>query len=206
MRISSLRTYFGKTSGFAAWLCLLAALLSLSHAPASAAEWDLDRLLQSLAKAKAGQATFVEKKYLAMLERPVESSGELVYEAPNRLEKRTLRPQPENMIVDGDTLVIERGKQRHTLQLQEYPELAGSIDGIRGTLAGDRKALERIFGVQLEGSASRWRLLLKPKDAKLARAVHLIRIGGADDDVRSVEVIQTDGDRSVMTINRIANR
>ena len=40
-------------------------------------------------------------------------------------------------------IVIERGRQKHTLQLQDYPELAAVIDSIRGTLAGDRKALER---------------------------------------------------------------
>jgi len=32
---------------------------------------------------------------LAMLERPLQSSGELLYDAPDRLEKRTLKPKAQ---------------------------------------------------------------------------------------------------------------
>lgn len=184
----------------------LLALLALQPALSFAAGWNIDQLMQALAKTRAGQATFVEKKYMAMLERPLESSGELRYAAPDRLEKRTVKPKPETMLVDGDTLVVERGRQKHTLQLQDYPELAGFIDSIRGTLAGDRKALERSFRLKLEGASERWTLTLFPTDAKLLTTVHLIEIAGTRDNVRSINIIQTDGDRSLMTIERISSQ
>ncbi|RJG07704.1 outer membrane lipoprotein carrier protein LolA [Noviherbaspirillum cavernae] len=187
-------------------LALLLPLVLACAAPAIAADWDLDRLMQSLAKTKEGRATFVEKKYLALLDRPVESSGELLYVAPDRLEKRTVKPKPESMLVEGDTLSIERGRQKHSVQMQEYPELAGFIDSIRGTLAGDRKALERSFRLKLEGQAERWTLNLWPTNAKLATNIHLVQITGSRDNVRSIEIIQTDGDRSVMTIEKVASR
>jgi outer membrane lipoprotein-sorting protein len=184
---------------------LVLPLVVLQSAMSSAADWDVDRLMQSLAKAKSGRATFVEKKYLAMLDRPVESSGDLLYSAPDRLEKRTVKPKPETMLVEGGVLVIERGSQKLTAQLQEYPELGGFIDSIRGTLAGDRKALERAFKLKLEGGAERWILTLFPTDAKMATAIHLIRIAGSGDNVRSIEIIQTDGDRSMMAIVRVVS-
>jgi outer membrane lipoprotein-sorting protein len=171
-----------------------------------AADWSIDQLMQSLAKTRSGRATFTEKKYFAILERPVQSSGELSYAAPDRLEKRTIKPKPENMVLEGSTLTIERGRQKYTAQLQDIPELAGFIDSIRGTLAGNRKALERSFKLQLEGPAEHWTLTLKPTDAKLLTVVHLIRISGVEDNVRNIEVIQTDGDRSSMTIERIASQ
>src|SRR5205085_3548797 len=135
-------------------------------------------------------------KTIAMLDQPVESSGELLYAAPDRLEKRTFKPTAETMLVQGNVLTIERGSQKHTLQLQEYPELASFIDSIRGTLAGDRKALERSFKLKLEGGAERWTLMLFPTDEKMARSVHMIRITGARDRLASIEITQTDGDRS----------
>ena len=46
-------------------------------APAQAADWTLDRLMQKLAETRSAQASFVEKKSIAMLEQPVESSGAL---------------------------------------------------------------------------------------------------------------------------------
>lgn len=183
-------------------LALLALLLGASMS-AGAADWTIAQLMQALAQAKPGRAAFVEKKYLAMLDRPIESSGELAYTAPDRLEKRTTKPKPETMVVEGNTLVLERGAQKLAVQLQQYPELAGFIDSIRGTLAGDRNTLERAFRLKLDGPAERWTLTLLPTDSKMANMVHLIRVNGVRDNVRGIEVIQTDGDRSVMTIERI---
>ncbi len=178
------------------------ALVTLSL-PAAAA-WDLQQLMDSLAQNKSGRATFVETKYIAMLDQPVESSGELLYTASDRLEKRTLKPRPESMRVNGDELWIERGRQKHRLQLQAYPELAAFIDSIRGTLAGDRKALERNFRLSLDGSAERWTLQLVPLDEKMLALIRRIRISGARDQVNGIEIAQSDGDRSVMTIEKLA--
>lgn len=184
---------------------VLLGVLALPPSLSLAAAWDIDQLMQSLAKTKAGRASFVEKKYMAMLERPLESSGELRYTAPDRLEKRTIKPRPETMLIEGDTLTLERGRQKHTLQLSDYPELVGFIDSIRGTLSGDRKALERAFRLKLEGNAERWTLTLFPTEAKLLTTVHLIEIAGTRDNVRSINIIQTDGDRSLMSIERVGS-
>lgn len=199
-----------KAASFRATIYRMLASLALSAAmlnPAvsSAADWDIDQLMQSLATAKSGSATFVERKYLAMLERPVESSGDLFYTAPDRLEKRTVKPKPETMLVEGDVLVIERGRKKFTVQLQEYPALAGFIDSIRGTMAGDRKVLERVFKLKLEGDAEHWTLTLFPTEVKMAAAIQLIRIAGSQDNLRSIEIIQTDGDRSLMAITRVGS-
>ncbi|CAM3487656.1 LolA-related protein [Polaromonas hydrogenivorans] len=175
-----------------------------AFSPAAFAAWDLQQLMDSLAQNKSGHATFVEKKYIAVLDKPVESSGELLYTAPDGLEKRTLKPKPESMIVNGDELLIERGRQKHRLQLQAYPELAAFIDSIRGTLAGDRKALERSYRLSLDGSAERWSLQLLPLDEKMQAVIQRITIAGVRDQVRSIEITQADGDRSVMNIDKLA--
>ena len=172
----------------------------ISHA----AEWDIDQLMRGLAQTRSDHASFVEKKFIAMLDRPVESSGELFYTAPNRLEKRTIKPKPESMTVDAGTLVIERGRQKHRLQLQDYPELAAFIDSIRGTLAGDRRALERNYRMSLDGTAERWTLQLLPVEEKMLAVVTRIRIEGVRYAVRSVEITQADGDSSLMRIEKLA--
>lgn len=170
----------------------------------NAASWDIDQLMRGLAQARSGHASFVEKKFIAMLDQPVESSGELFYSAPDHLEKRTLKPKPETMLVDGGTLIIERGRKKHRLQLQDYPELAAFLDSIRGTLAGDRKALERNYRLDLDGSAERWTLQLLPVDEKMQAVVQRIRISGVRDAVRSIEITQADGDSSLMLIEKLA--
>jgi outer membrane lipoprotein-sorting protein len=170
--------------------------------PSAFAAWDLQQLMDSLAQIKSGRATFVETKRIAMLDKPVESSGELFFTAPDRLEKRTLKPRPESMTVNGSDLSIERGNQKYHLQLQAYPELAAFIDSIRGTLAGDRKALESSYRLNLDGSAERWSLQLLPLDEKMRAVIKRIRISGVRDQVNSVEITQADGDSSLMVIEK----
>lgn len=184
----------------------VALLLMLAPVISRGADWDIDQLMRALAQVRSDHARFVEKKFIAMLDKPVESSGELFYTAPDYLEKRTLRPKPETLILDHGTLVIERGRQRNALQLQEYPELAAFIDSIRGTLAGDRKALERNFQLSLDGSSERWTLQLLPVDENIQAVVKRIRIAGVRDAMRSIEITQADGDSSLMLIEKLAAR
>jgi hypothetical protein len=183
---------------------LVALALMLVPVISHAAEWDIDQLMRGLAQTRSDQASFVEKKSIAMLDKPVESSGELFYTAPDHLEKRTIKPKPESMTVDAGTLVIERGRQKHRLQLQDYPELAAFIDSIRGTLAGDRKALERNYRLSLDGTVEHWTLQLLPVDEKMQAVVKRIRIAGVRDAVRSIEITQADGDSSLMLIEMLA--
>lgn len=184
---------------------MLAALtLMLAAVISHAAEWDIDRLMHGLAQIHSDHSSFVEQKSIAMLDKPVESSGELFYTAPDHLEKRTIKPKPESMILDHDTLVIARGRQKQRLPLQDYPELAAFIESIRGTLAGDRKALERNYRLSLDGTAEHWTLQLLPVDEKMQAVVKRIRIAGVRDSLRSIEITQADGDRSLMLIEKVA--
>ena len=183
---------------------LVALALMLAPVISHAAEWDIDQLMRGLAQIRSDHASFVEKKFIAMLDKPVESSGELFYTAPDHLEKRTIKPKPESMILDHGTLVIERGRQIHHLQSQDYPELAAFIDSIRGTLAGDRKALERNYRLSLDGTVERWTLQLLPLDEKMQAVVKRIRVAGVRDTVRSIEITQADGDSSLMLIEKLA--
>ena len=181
----------------------LTVALLLSSQISHAATWDIDQLMHGLAQTRSAQARFVEKKSIAMLELPIESSGELFYSAPDRLEKRTIKPKAENMLVEGDSLRIERGRQKYRLQLQDYPELAAFIDSIRGTLAGDRKALERSYQLSLEGGATNWTLQLVPNDTRMQQVITHIRIAGVHNEVRSIEIKQADGDSSQMRIEKL---
>jgi outer membrane lipoprotein-sorting protein len=183
----------------AACLALLA-----GAAIANAADFDVGRLMDLLRSQKPGKATFHETKHIAILERPVESTGELLFTPPDRLEKRSAGLNAERMVVDRETLSIERGGRKQTMSLREHPQIAVFIDSIRGTLAGDRASLEKTYTLALEGDPERWRLVLKPRDAQLARIVSRIVISGTLAQVRRIEIEQADGDRSVMVVTPVS--
>ncbi len=175
-------------------------LLALLAVAARGAEDGLDELMHLLAGRQHGQVSFVEQHFLALLKRPVESFGELTYDAPDRLEKRTLEPRPESMLLVGDVLTIRRGSHSRVLDLKSYPQFLPFVESIRATLAGDRGALERVFRVEYIGDLSRWALILVPRDPKLAKTVAQVRIDGSKDKLLTVEIRETDGDRSLTTL------
>lgn len=161
---------------------------------------DLDALMNLLELRKHGHVSFVEEHFLAVLDRPVESSGELLYDAPDRLEKHTFKPKPETLVLDHGVITARRGRHTYVLNLGDYPQIVPLIDSIRATLAGDRAALERVFKVRLDGGLEQWKLVLVPSDPTVARTVKEIRIEGTRDAIHSVEIRQADGDRSLLTI------
>ncbi len=180
-------------------LLLLAAGIVPVHAE-RADTGDLDAVMSLLAMRRHGRVEFIEQHFLAMVGRPVESSGEMRYEAPDRLEKRTLEPRAETLLLAGGVLTIERHGQRRELDMHRYPQVLPFVESIRATLAGDRNALERIFEVTFGGSTQRWRLILVPRDPQLARTVKQVEIDGARDQLQRVEIRQPDGDRSLLTL------
>jgi hypothetical protein len=138
------------------------------------------------------------------LKRPVESSGELRYDAPDRLEKRTLQPRAETIVLAGGVLTLERGHSRRVLDLHAYPQVQPFVESIRATLAGDRAALERLFDVDFAGSVNRWALFLVPLQASVKESVSQVRIDGMRDQLLRVEIRQPDGDHSLLTLRPAA--
>jgi hypothetical protein len=173
-------------------------VLALTGAPSLAAP--LDELMTLLAARRHGEADFEQTQYLAALSRPLHSSGILSYDAPDRLEQRTLKPRPQSLLLEHGVLTMTRGTHQRSLQLQDAPQLAPLVDCMRATLAGDRAALEQNFELTLEGGLDHWQLQLLPRTPALTTNVRDIRIAGRRDAIVEVEVHQADGDHSLMSI------
>ena len=183
---------------------IVVALLALLTASAEVrANERLTALMQQLAQRQHGHAAFIEHQFLALLDRPLESSGELFYDAPDRLEKRTFLPKAESLVLEKGTLTVRRGAHTYAVSLRAYPQIVPFIDSIRATLAGDLVALERAYTLTFDATDSDWTILLAPHDATLAALVSRIRISGSHDMIQTVEIVRADGDRSVMTIRAI---
>ena len=185
---------------------LIAAALNVWYSPAFAADWDVQALMSELATRNSGTARFVEKKYIAVLDAPIEQSGTLAY-SPGHLEKVTLLPRRERMAIDGDSLIIETGtgkKTRH-LRLQRYPVLWGFVEGMRATLTGDLGTLQRFYDIELHGSRGDWELVLVPGQRQMRAVVRLVSIRGGGGRIKIIEMVETGGDRSVTYVTEDAS-
>jgi len=186
---------------------LRGALLALclgALAPAHAEGFDLQALMQRLSQVRSGEAQFVEDRRVQQLDQTLRSSGRLSFTAPDTFVRETLKPRQERMAVVGNQLTLSRGSRSQTTLLDSVPEAAVIVEAIRGTLTGNRDALERYFDTAVQGSAEQWQLDLVPKEPRLRGQVTHLRLSGRQSQVREVRMTLADGDTSVMRIEPVA--
>jgi outer membrane lipoprotein-sorting protein len=188
----------------AALLSVALAAWTPAHPASSGPHWNVEQLMQALGEVKSSKARFVERRHFAILTTPLESTGTLLYIAPSRLEKHTLTPRAESLVLAGEELTVEdrERNQRRTLALRDYPLIRAYVESVRSTLAGDLPTLARFYEVGLDGGERRWRLTLRPTEPEMRDAVSEIRISGDRASIDTIEIIEAGGDRSVMTITR----
>ena len=175
------------------------AALGLACLPVQAAPGGLFTQLMALLGARQqGTASFLARTYAAGLTRPLVSSGELRYRAPDHLEQRTLKPTPSELILDGERLTVHRGAHTRRLNLRDYPDIAVYVDALRDTLGGQGAGLKRRFAVRLTGTLAQWQLILRPRQGN--SHVRRIRLTGAGADIHTIEILAPDGARTVMRI------
>ncbi len=179
-------------------------LVAATRPARAQAAFDLPELMRALGEVKAGNATFVERRTVSMLDRTLESSGTMSFEAPDSFIRETLKPRRERIAVVGNTVTLSLGSRSRSVPLDSVPEAAVIMEAIRGTLTGNRAQLERHFVATVEGNAQRWLLDLKPREPRLRELVVSVRLAGAASLVREVTVAMADGDRSVMTLEPVA--
>jgi Outer membrane lipoprotein carrier protein LolA-like len=193
------------------FVCLLMLYAGWSATPTYSEEpgkdapaWTINELMHGLAQVKKSRATFVERKFISILKTPLEYSGTLIYNAPGHLEKYTLLPKSESMVLDQNNLVVQSGDahQKRTLSLQDYPAIWAFVESFRSTLAGDIATLNRFYHVTLEGHPKQWLLILRPIDAQMKNLVSEIRINGSLEQISTIETREAGGDFSVMSISK----
>jgi hypothetical protein len=186
---------------------LASAIVALAMALATASRaaetpWGLSQLIPLLLQETKSSVNFSEERHLAFLTEPVVLEGRLSFEPSGRLERLVLSPKRERMIIDGRLLIIETNAKDPPIRvlLSDHPPLEAFVVALRSLLAGDQGALEQIYDTNLAGGQASWQLRLTPHAPQLSEAVVVVQIKGAADTIESIEVVETGGNRSVITL------
>jgi hypothetical protein len=75
------------------------------------------------------------------------------------------------------------------------------VEAIRASLAGDASLLRRFYHVKIEGTERNWTLTLRPLDQQAASYVNSIALHGTKSRLTRVDIVETGGDQSIMTIH-----
>jgi hypothetical protein len=178
----------------------LAILLLAAQAARAAPAFDLAQLMQLLAASPSSEAAYVEKKFSALLAEPVVSSGTLAFRRPDVVEKNMTAPRAESFRIAGQELTVTRNGAQKRIALSSEPLLAAFAASLRGVLSGNAALLGEYYRLALEGGEPEWKLEMTPIDEEIARYVERIVVTGRGGRVATIEVRETGGDRSVLTV------
>lgn len=184
-------------SGFLFFLITVFPSMASEQAPISP-----DRLPEIITGAPDHRAAFIEERRLLLLTEPVQLQGTLLFRKPDRLEKHTLSPQREDLVVDGEWVTVSLPDQNTEMRfnMADDPLLHGLLFSLQSLLNGEPGRLTGIFTVEAWGSAKAWTLRLKPSGRELAERVQVIRVTGETHWIRTIELWETTGDYLIMTI------
>jgi hypothetical protein len=184
-------------------VCAVAVFLTATSARA-AASITLDQIMAALRSVPHVDARYIERRYLHALRAPIETRGTLRFDAPGHLEKATdpaVNGSTDRLTINGNQLTIDRGNAAPmVLALNEHPEIGVLVDGIRATLAGDGRTLQRAFDVTSSGTLDEWQLVLQPRDDRQRALLQWMRIGGHGQRITAIDTQDSEGDRSEMSI------
>ena len=173
-------------------------------------EWNVEVLMRELSRVTHAKLDFIETKKSIFLITDTTLEGVMEYRAPDYIEKFTMSPFQEKVVIDGDSMLIEKtlsaGKQENmvipqTYSVESHPVLKVAVESIRAMLAGDFEILTAGYIATLIGSRDNWELNLEPKEAEILEYIESINLSGKDIRITKVVTIQADGDASNLELS-----
>jgi outer membrane lipoprotein-sorting protein len=185
---------------------LAAALLAIAayaEEPREPAGFSLAELMDGMASTSGVMADFHEQKQIALLEKPLESSGKIYFVPPNRLVRFTLKPESSALIIDGEKLRFQQG-DREEFDLSGNPMARIFIDNFIVLFNGDLPKLQELYHTNFDAEGENWTLILEPRKSPLRGLVKEIELRGDRKGIREMVMQNTDGDRTSTTLDLIS--
>jgi hypothetical protein len=150
----------------------------------------------ALANARVVRGRFVQRRYLAGLAKPLESSGSFLFAREAGIEWHTEKPFDSQFLLTG-TRITQRDEGGVSLEIQaaEQPALAVVARVFFALFALDVDSLSQDFELYGQAGGAGWQLGLKPRAEALGSMFRQALVEGSG-AVRHVTLEDGNGDRS----------
>jgi len=141
------------------------------------------------------RCTFSEEKRVALLARPLRSTGTIYFDRDQGIARATLTPKVQHVVLTKTSLRIKSAKRTEEIPLDKSKDLKAFALIFPTLLRGDRAELERAFELGLYGSDKDWwALSFTPKTASLKKLVRRVVVVGRKGNILSLQVAEANGD------------
>jgi outer membrane lipoprotein-sorting protein len=138
---------------------------------------------------------FSEEKHIALLARPLKSTGTIFFDHDKGIARTTLTPKPQQVVLTKTTLKIKKDDKVEEIPLDKSKDLKAFALIFPTLLRGERADLEKSFDMGLYGSESDWwALAFTPKNDTLKKMVKRVVVFGRKDQVVSLQITEASGD------------
>ena len=167
---------------------------------ATAATIDSGWILSKLGHAGPTRTAFVEVRSSPLLKSPLRVSGEYRHPDADTLVREVRSPYQETTTIRDGKASIQRGGSTRTFALSRAPQLATLQTSFGALLRGDQQQLQSAFALDTSGVREKWKMVLTPKDAALAKQVRDISLFGRGSELRCIETRMSRGNEVQRTL------
>lgn len=171
--------------------------------------WDISDLMHRLSGTVHAKLVFRETRNSAFIVTDLITTGSIEYRRPDYIEKNTVSPIAEKIVIAGDYVSIEKvvhqKKGEDVVQIRKYPVqshpvLATAVASLRAMLGGNEALIRRDFEIELEGSRADWQLNLIPDNPEVLKYFDRITLHGSDARIRKIVSALASGDQSMLEL------
>lgn len=148
--------------------------------------------------------TFTEEKRIALLARPLQSSGTIYFDKAKGVSRTTQKPKVEQVVLTATTLRIKTAKKTEEIPLSKSKDLKAFAAVFPSVLRGDRVELARSFDIGVHGSDKDWWALeLTPKTDSMKKMIKRVVVYGRKKDPVSLQITEANGDTTNTKLTNI---
>jgi len=160
-------------------------------------------LFARFAKMEGLEVSFVEKKHIALLAIPLESSGKIYFVRPGYLTRIVEKPTESRLTITPTQLHLKNSREDKVIDLRQNAELRAFVTSLLHVFAGDQEQLEKSYKVLFEldkKDESKWMLSLTPLKKPLTEMLRSLRLEGSGAAVSLIEMHEPSGDKTVTKV------
>jgi len=196
------RTALPRLALYAA-LGLLAAGGASAEPAAEPRKPSLEALMAGMAQTSGVWARFVERKQIALLSEPIETRGTLVFVPPDRLRRSTAEPSRSELVIAGERFAFRDEAGADAVDLSASPLARQFVENFIVLFNGDLVKLRERYKPEFAAAGAEWSLTLRPRQRPLKGLIERITLVGTGPLLRSMEMLEQDGDRTTTTFSDV---
>ena len=141
------------------------------------------------------RCAFREDKHIALLARPLSSTGTIYFDRDRGIVRTTRTPRAEKAVLTRTALKIQTAGHTEEIPLDKSKDLQAFALVFPTLLRGERAAIERSFDIALYGRGDAWwALVFTPRAPSLRGLVRRVVVFGRAGELVALQVAEASGD------------